>query len=111
VLPTGAAFDLEDHYLHRFVPARTALDLEYLADPSLRRTFGLLVETAAYLLRPVRRALHRLWRRVAAGRIARPRASVIDIRDHARLIDLGDPAAEPVPVIDLRGHAPDRNLR
>jgi lipopolysaccharide/colanic/teichoic acid biosynthesis glycosyltransferase len=111
VLPSGAASDLEDHYLHRFVPARTALDLEYLAAPSLRRTFGLLVETAAYLLRPVRRALHRLWRRVAGGRVARPRATVIDLRDHARLIDLGDPAAEPVPVIDLRDHAPDRNLR
>jgi lipopolysaccharide/colanic/teichoic acid biosynthesis glycosyltransferase len=60
VLPTGeAALDLERHYLRELVPLRTALDLEYLANPSLRRTLGILLETAAYLLSPLSEALRR----------------------------------------------------
>jgi lipopolysaccharide/colanic/teichoic acid biosynthesis glycosyltransferase len=62
VLPsrTLATLDFEEHYLRRFVPMRTALDLDYLDDPSMRRTVGYLLETAAYLLRPIRRAVGRV---------------------------------------------------
>jgi lipopolysaccharide/colanic/teichoic acid biosynthesis glycosyltransferase len=61
VLPSRsqATLDFEEHYLGRFVPMRTSLDLDYLADPSIRRTIGFLFETAAYLLRPLRRAVRR----------------------------------------------------
>jgi lipopolysaccharide/colanic/teichoic acid biosynthesis glycosyltransferase len=43
--------DPERFYLDELVPRRTALDWEYLSDPSLRRTLVLLVETARYLVR------------------------------------------------------------
>jgi lipopolysaccharide/colanic/teichoic acid biosynthesis glycosyltransferase len=49
-LPTDGV-ELERHYLEEVVPRRAALDLEYLADPSLRRTLGHLVETALYVVR------------------------------------------------------------
>jgi lipopolysaccharide/colanic/teichoic acid biosynthesis glycosyltransferase len=100
VLPVGDAMDLEAHYLRDFVPVRTALDLEYLADPSLRRTFGFLLETASYLLRPVRRALGRCrarlfaWRSEPAPhemvvvdlteRVAQAQDAMVDLRDDAR---------------------------
>ena len=85
VLPVGDGMDLEALYLRHFVPVRTALDLEYLADPSLRRTFGFLFETAGYLLRPVRRALKRGWARLAFWRAA-PRSAeavVADLNEQA----------------------------
>lgn len=44
---------LEDHYLAEVVPRRCALDLDYLAAPTLRRTLGLLAQTGAYLLRRI----------------------------------------------------------
>jgi lipopolysaccharide/colanic/teichoic acid biosynthesis glycosyltransferase len=94
VLPVGDAVDLEAYYLRDFVPVRAALDLEYLADPSLRRTFGFLFETAGYLLRPVRRAVRRGW-----GRLARWPAEPAPAE--AVVIDLTDQAA-PSLVIDLR---------
>jgi lipopolysaccharide/colanic/teichoic acid biosynthesis glycosyltransferase len=73
VLPGGSRtkLDVEEHYLNHFVPMRTALDLDYLDDPSLRRTVGFLLETTAYLLRPVGRPLRRRWSRLAGMR-ARP---------------------------------------
>jgi lipopolysaccharide/colanic/teichoic acid biosynthesis glycosyltransferase len=40
--------DLEDpdgYYLREIVPGRVALDLEYLRDPTMRRTLGLIVKT------------------------------------------------------------------
>jgi lipopolysaccharide/colanic/teichoic acid biosynthesis glycosyltransferase len=40
--------DPESYYMAVLVPARTAVDLEYLARPSLRRTLGWIVETAAH---------------------------------------------------------------
>ena len=45
--------DPEAHYLRSVVPARVALDLQYLEHPTMRRTFGLLLDT-------VRRARNRL---------------------------------------------------
>jgi lipopolysaccharide/colanic/teichoic acid biosynthesis glycosyltransferase len=53
VLPEDAA-DVEDWYLENVIPARVDLDLEYLRDPTLRRTVGLMVET---LVRVPRRLL------------------------------------------------------
>jgi lipopolysaccharide/colanic/teichoic acid biosynthesis glycosyltransferase len=97
VLPIGAT-DLEEYYLRDFVPMRTALDLEYLADPSIRRTFGFLFETAAYLLRPVRRAIGRSWSRIAGWR-AEPVAEAV-------VIDLTGQQVQPAPV-DLRDQAGD----
>ena len=94
VLPVGDAVDLEAYYLRDFVPVRAALDLEYLADPSLRRTFGFLFETAGYLLQPVRRALRTGWARLARWR-AEPGPA------EAMVIDLTDQAV-PSLVIDLR---------
>ena len=43
--------DLEAYYLRRLLPARVAIDRAYLANPTLARTIGLLIETAAYLIR------------------------------------------------------------
>lgn len=40
--------DPESYYMTVLVPARTAVDLEYLARPSLRRTLGWIFETAAH---------------------------------------------------------------
>jgi lipopolysaccharide/colanic/teichoic acid biosynthesis glycosyltransferase len=99
VLPVGDAVDLEAYYLRDFVPVRAALDLEYLADPSLRRTFGFLFETAGYLLQPVRRALRTGWARLARWR-AEPGPA------EAMVIDLTDRAA-PSLVIDLRDETRD----
>jgi lipopolysaccharide/colanic/teichoic acid biosynthesis glycosyltransferase len=99
VLPSGADLDLEGHYLHRLVPMRTALDLDYLADPSLRRTFGLLVETAGYLFSPVPRTLRRLWRRA------------VPAQAEVRVIDLDGPAPAPVRVIDFRDQPQDQSIQ
>ena len=99
VLPVGDAVDLEAYYLRDFVPVRTALDLEYLADPSLRRTFGFLLETASYLLRPVRRALGRCWARLFAWRTEPAPAEMV-------VVDLAEQATQGV-VIDLRDEARD----
>jgi len=41
-----AALDVESDYLERLVPLRTALDAEYLGDPSAARTLALLMATA-----------------------------------------------------------------
>lgn len=62
VLPTIG--DVEEFYLRKVVPERVALDLDYLANPSVGRTVTLLAETVAYILRPARPA-HR-WRPAAA---------------------------------------------
>lgn len=42
----------EGWYLEEVVPRRVALDQDFLTDPSLRRTLGILVETARYVVRP-----------------------------------------------------------
>ncbi|HET7798790.1 MAG TPA: sugar transferase [Humibacillus xanthopallidus] len=59
LVPRGAAPEelatlTERWYLEEVVPSRVALDEEFLADPSLRRTFGVLAQTAVYLLRSIR---------------------------------------------------------
>jgi lipopolysaccharide/colanic/teichoic acid biosynthesis glycosyltransferase len=99
VLPTGsqATLDFEEHYLERFVPIRTALDLDYLADPSLRRTLGYLFETAVYLSRPVRRAVRQAVRRA----IRRVWPAAPDTSVAPTFVELG--------VVELRDQAPDRN--
>jgi lipopolysaccharide/colanic/teichoic acid biosynthesis glycosyltransferase len=48
-VPPGV--DPEQHYLEALVPRRVALDLEYLADPTLGRTFGILVRTIVHVVR------------------------------------------------------------
>jgi lipopolysaccharide/colanic/teichoic acid biosynthesis glycosyltransferase len=94
VLPSRsrATLDFEEHYLRRFVPMRTALDLDYLADPSMRRTIGFLFETAAYLLRPLQRAVRRTLRRAW---------STSHETGVAPTLELG--------VVELRDRAPERN--
>ena len=99
VLPVGDAVDLEAYYLRDFVPVRTALDLEYLANPSLRRTFGFLLETASYLLRPVRRALGACWSRLFAWRAGTAPAEMV-------VVDLTEQATRGV-MIDLRDDTRD----
>ena len=49
----GSVADPEAHYLRSVVPDRVALDLQYLENATMRRTIGLLVDTA-------RRARNRL---------------------------------------------------
>jgi len=44
VLPADAA-DVEGWYLENVIPARVDLDLEYLRDPTLHRTIGLMAQT------------------------------------------------------------------
>jgi lipopolysaccharide/colanic/teichoic acid biosynthesis glycosyltransferase len=99
VLPTGEAADLEHIYLRDLVPMRTNLDLDYLADPSLRRTFGFLLETAGYLLRPVRRAIGRCWSRVTIRRVQSTGTEAV-------VIDLTDRQASG-PTVGLRDQARD----
>jgi lipopolysaccharide/colanic/teichoic acid biosynthesis glycosyltransferase len=41
----------EDYYIKELVPARVALDFEYLSDPTIIRTLGLLLETALFIVR------------------------------------------------------------
>lgn len=53
VLP-GATRDVEDFYFRRVVPARAALDLAYLADPTLRKTISFIIESALVPLRVFR---------------------------------------------------------
>ncbi len=43
--------DLEQHYLDALVPRRVALDLEYLAAPTLGRTLGILARTIVHVVR------------------------------------------------------------
>ena len=42
--------DLEEYYLQVVVPAKVAVDLEFLAEPTLLRTFGVIVETLLYIV-------------------------------------------------------------
>ena len=42
--------DLEEYYLEVVVPAKVAVDLEFLAAPTLLRTFGVIVETFLYII-------------------------------------------------------------
>src|SRR5512139_472689 len=49
VLPPGEEVDL-DNYIARIVPARAALDAAYLRDPSMRATFGALIDTVRHIL-------------------------------------------------------------
>jgi len=47
----GEAADPDtDRYLHQVVPARTAIEARYLAQPTLRATFGVLADTVRHLL-------------------------------------------------------------
>lgn len=43
------AFDVESAYLSLQVPARVRLDLDYLTDPSVRRTVAVIAQTAIYI--------------------------------------------------------------
>lgn len=54
----GSDDDLEHRYLTSVVPRRCALDLAYLARPTLASTVRLLGETALYLARRSLRPLH-----------------------------------------------------
>lgn len=45
-----SATDLESYYLTTLVPARTGVDLEFLARPTLARTLGVLVATVLFIL-------------------------------------------------------------
>jgi lipopolysaccharide/colanic/teichoic acid biosynthesis glycosyltransferase len=49
-IPAGVA--QEAYYLTELVPRRVSLDLEYLANPTLRQTLVLLAQTAALAVRP-----------------------------------------------------------
>jgi lipopolysaccharide/colanic/teichoic acid biosynthesis glycosyltransferase len=42
--------DLEEYYLQVVVPAKVAVDLEFLAEPTLLRTIGVIVETMLYIV-------------------------------------------------------------
>jgi lipopolysaccharide/colanic/teichoic acid biosynthesis glycosyltransferase len=42
--------DLEAYYLEVVVPAKAAVDLQFLAAPTLVRTLGVIAETAAYVV-------------------------------------------------------------
>jgi lipopolysaccharide/colanic/teichoic acid biosynthesis glycosyltransferase len=42
--------DLEEYYLQVVVPAKVAVDLEFLAAPTVLRTLGVIVETFLYIL-------------------------------------------------------------
>jgi lipopolysaccharide/colanic/teichoic acid biosynthesis glycosyltransferase len=42
----GERDDVDAYYLREVAPARVAVDLDYLDDPALRRTIGILFETA-----------------------------------------------------------------
>jgi lipopolysaccharide/colanic/teichoic acid biosynthesis glycosyltransferase len=55
-VPSWAASDAEQYYIQALVPSRVALDLGYLLDPSLRRTVGLLRDTAMHVVRRGRSA-------------------------------------------------------
>jgi lipopolysaccharide/colanic/teichoic acid biosynthesis glycosyltransferase len=42
--------DLEEYYLEVVVPAKVAVDLEYLAEPTLLRTIAVIAETLLYIV-------------------------------------------------------------
>jgi len=42
--------DLEEYYLQVVVPAKVTVDLDFLATPTLRRTCGVIAETALYIV-------------------------------------------------------------
>jgi lipopolysaccharide/colanic/teichoic acid biosynthesis glycosyltransferase len=42
--------DLEEYYLQVVVPAKVAVDLEFLATPTLLRTLGVITETLVYIV-------------------------------------------------------------
>ena len=46
----GSTQDLEEYYLQVVVPAKVAVDLEFLAAPTLLRTLGVIAETILYIL-------------------------------------------------------------
>jgi lipopolysaccharide/colanic/teichoic acid biosynthesis glycosyltransferase len=46
----GSTQDLEDYYLQVVVPAKVAVDLDYLTAPTLLRTLGVIAETILYIL-------------------------------------------------------------
>jgi lipopolysaccharide/colanic/teichoic acid biosynthesis glycosyltransferase len=66
VLPEGME-SLEDWYLQNVVPARVQLDLEYLQNPTIRRTLALMAQT---LVRVPRRLLARGLSRRASVKAA-----------------------------------------
>ena len=71
---SAAEIDLEQYYLGVLVRRRAALDLEYLSHPTLRRTIAIMVETVAYIVRPLSEWLMdllRLDRRQSAERSLR----------------------------------------
>ena len=45
-----SAQDLEEYYLEVVVPAKVAVDLEFLAAPTLLRTLGVIAETFLYIV-------------------------------------------------------------
>jgi lipopolysaccharide/colanic/teichoic acid biosynthesis glycosyltransferase len=45
-----SAQDLEEYYLQVVVPAKVAVDLEFLAAPTLLRTLGVIAETMLYIV-------------------------------------------------------------
>jgi lipopolysaccharide/colanic/teichoic acid biosynthesis glycosyltransferase/O-antigen/teichoic acid export membrane protein len=47
-VPLGVA-DVEDYYLRELLPMRTALDLAYVAQPTMLATLSLLAETASHV--------------------------------------------------------------
>jgi lipopolysaccharide/colanic/teichoic acid biosynthesis glycosyltransferase len=56
--------DPEAYYLNELLPARVALDFEYLSNPSVTATLGLMAETATHVLwRIVRKIASRLRHR------------------------------------------------
>ena len=66
--------DLEQRYLGELVRQRAALDLQYLAHPTLGRTLAIMVDTAVYIVRPLTERLTgllRIDRRDPADRSAR----------------------------------------
>jgi lipopolysaccharide/colanic/teichoic acid biosynthesis glycosyltransferase len=66
-VPDGVE-DVESYYLSELLPRRMELDLAYLADPTLLRTFRLLFATASHVvLRLVRKLVAR----------SRPRISLV----------------------------------
>jgi len=65
-LPPGLE-DVERHYLEEMVPWRVATDLEYLDDPSLGRTIGVMAETVDHVIEHGRVRLTQERHRFRAG--------------------------------------------
>ena len=58
----GSDLDLEQYYLGELVRKRAALDLAYLAHPTLGRTLAVVAETVAYIASPLTERLAGLLR-------------------------------------------------